>query len=135
MKKLQLINLDKIISVSLFEERDANFIWQKAEPIKKFFNLINTGKFTKEGWRDMDSLSDVYFLDSLSDKAVYTKEELKSYNYNVYDYRVCYKPYINIILCDKNSITWRFDTNESANIALTNLVNLCEAKNIKLVTQ
>lgn len=123
MKELQLINLDKIISVSL--RLECEYDWFRclpSKPIFKFFNIINTGKYTKEGWNQIGY------------ENIYTSEELIKKGYNVYDNKVYSKPYIYIQLMDKQSITYKFDTNELADKALVKLVNECEKMNIKLIT-
>lgn len=105
----EYFNVDRIVSILYTPEKPANeYFWVDPKPIKRFFGLIDTGKFTEAGWYTYYS------------SRPYTTEVLRSYGYIVYDTderineRVCNKAMVKVYLTDDNIIEQSFDSNQKA---------------------
>lgn len=105
--RIEHFDVDRIVTLSLFGERvDRSYEWREPRPIKRFFGLIETSRFTPAGYYHINSWEDV----------PYTEEELRGYGYKVYgrDERlidnVVEKAYVKVDLEHDNSLTVRFET-------------------------
>lgn len=103
----EYFDVDRIVTISLFGEIDAGYEWVEPQPIKRFFGLIDTGRFTPAG-----------YVSTPNDSSIYTEENLRGYGYKVYsrDERivnnVVNKPYVKVDLEHDNSLTVRFETED-----------------------
>jgi hypothetical protein len=100
MKK-EYFDIDRIVTIYLAGERpNHSFVWENEKPIKYFFGLIDSGRFTPEG----------YYKSCSYDSDCYTEEELINYGYLVKDKIVYDKPYVKIDLEHDNSVNISFET-------------------------
>ena len=107
----EYFDVDRIISIRFRPEYPVDHIyWAESKPIKKFFGLINTGKFTEAGWVDYCEW----------DRIPYSDDDLRKRGYIVYDRnerineRVCRKAYVKVYLTHDNSIEQSFDSDKQA---------------------
>lgn len=110
-KDKEYFDVSRIVSIHFTVERPAyKFYWVDSEPIKRFFGLINTGKFTEPGWVNQNDW----------DVIIYTDEELRNYGYKVYttderiNERVCCFAHVKVYLTGDNTIEQVFKSNEEA---------------------
>ena len=108
---IEHFDVSRIVSIELRKESSLeNFTWTESEPIKRFFGLIDTGRFTEAGWIDS---KDYYPI-------MYTDDDLRGYGYKVYltserlNERVCDKAYVKVYLTHDNEIVKRFETDSEA---------------------
>ena len=127
-KTKEHFNTDEIVSILFIPERvDNGFEWIESRPIKKFFGLINTGKFTQAGW----------FGDW--DGRTYTDEQLRNYGYKVYttdervNDRVCKFAKVKVYLTHDNEVEQTFETDEDAEIWVEHL-KTTSGKNFAVAT-
>jgi hypothetical protein len=116
-KSIEYFNTNKIVSIHFTPEKTSErFYFEDRKPIKKFFGLINTGRFTQPGWVDY------YDWDSK-----YTDEELRKQGYKVYttderiNDRVCVKATVKVYLAHDNTIVQEFETDDEAEFWIENL--------------
>lgn len=107
----EYFDVSRIISVYFRREHTATkFYWQDSKPIKKFFGLINTGRFTEAGWLNAYDWNE----------ELYTEDEIRGYGYKVYNTderineRICNKAYVKVYLTHDNSIEQKFETDAEA---------------------
>ena len=107
----EYFDVSRIVSVYFRRETTCtNFYWVESEPIKRFFGLFDTGRFTEAGWCDN---RDWKFV-------IYTEDEIRSYGYKVYsaderiNERICHKAYVKVYLTHDNEIEQAFETDEEA---------------------
>lgn len=112
MRTKEYFDVSRIISIYFRSETPStNFYWVESEPIKKFFGLINTGRFTKAGWCDFRDWKDGIF---------YTEDEIRGYGYKVYNTderindRICCKACVKVYLTHDNRIERFFETDDDA---------------------
>ncbi len=110
-KDKEYFDVSRIVSIHFTVERPAyKFSWVDREPIKRFFGLINTGKFTESGWVNQNDWGVI----------IYTDEEIRDFGYKVYtkderiNDRICYFPHVKVYLTDDNTVEQVFKTNEEA---------------------
>ena len=110
-KDKEYFDVSRIVSIHFTVERPAyKFCWVDRKPIKRFFGLINTGKFTEPGWINQHDWGEI----------IYTDEEIRNYGYKVYttderiNERVCCFAHVKVYLTDDNTIKQVFKTNEEA---------------------
>jgi len=97
--RIEYFDVNRIVTISLRGERvDSHFEWQNPKPIKRFFGLIDTGKYTPEGYYNLSRYNNYY-----------TEEELINHGYIVKDKVVYYKPYVQVDLEHENSLTVKFE--------------------------
>jgi hypothetical protein len=111
MKTKEYFDVSRIVSVYFRPEHtETRFYWQDSKPIKKFFGLINTGRFTEAGWLNAYDWEEV----------LYTEDEIRGYGYKVYNTderineRICHKAYVKVCLTHDNIIEQRFETDADA---------------------
>jgi hypothetical protein len=107
----EYFDVNKIVSIWYRPEEPISWIsWVESKPIKKFFGLYNTGRFTQAGWVD----------NSEWDDHIYTDDQLRKNGYIVYDWnervnnRICRKAYVKVYLTHDNSIEQTFDSDKQA---------------------
>ena len=112
MRTKEYFDVSRIISVYFRSETPCRyFYWVESEPIKKFFGLINTGRFTEAGWCDNRDWKD---------GIIYTEDEIRSYGYKIYSTderikdRICHKAYVKVYLTHENQIEQSFETDADA---------------------
>jgi hypothetical protein len=112
MRKKEYFDVSRIISIYFKSETPStNFYWVESEPIKKFFGLINTGRFTEAGWCDNRDWKD---------GVIYTEDEIRGYGYKVYSTderindRICCKAYVKVNLTHDNLIERFFESDDDA---------------------
>jgi len=117
-KDKEYFDVSRIVSIHFTVERPAyKFCWVDRKPIKRFFGLINTGKFTEPGWINQHDW----------DEIIYTDEELRNYGYKVYttderiNERVCCFAHVKVYLTGDNTIEQVFKSNEEAEAWVENL--------------
>ena len=108
---LEYFDVSRIVSILFRPERTCNHIeWVESKPIKKFFGLINTGKFTQAGWVDHSEW----------DYDTHTDDELRQRGYIVYNTderinnRVCKRAHVKVYLTHDNTIEQTFDSDQKA---------------------
>lgn len=111
MIKREYFDVSRIISVYFRSETPCtNFYRVESKPIKKFFGLFNTGRFTEAGWCDNRDW----------DEAVYTEDEIRDHGYKLYSAderindRICHKAYVKVYLTHDNEIEQTFETDAEA---------------------
>lgn len=118
-------NLNEIVVIKFVKERVAtNFVWEDGKPIKKFFGLIDTGRFTESGFKNIYS----YYDD------ICTEEGIKESGYKVYSKderlndRIANYPYVEIHLKGNNSVTKKFKSDAEASefIRMVERLSKCE---------
>ena len=114
----EYFDVSRIVSIHFMTEKPTNkFYWVDSRPIKKFFGLINTGKFTEPGWVDHYDW----------DEVIYTDEDIRNYGYKVYSTderindRICTFAHVKVYLTHDNTIEQVFKTNEEAEAWIENL--------------
>ena len=107
--RLEHFDINRIVTLSVFGEKvERSYEWRDPQPIKRFFGLIDTGRFTPAGY---------YYTNSF-ESVCYTEEKLRGYGFKVYsrDERindnVVNKPYVKVDLEHENSLTVTFETND-----------------------
>jgi hypothetical protein len=107
----EYFDVDRIISIHYRPENPVSWIyWVESKPIKKFFGLYNTGRFTEAGWVD----------NSEWDENIYTDDDMRKRGFIVYDKderindRICKKAYVKVYLTHDNSVEQSFDSNKQA---------------------
>ena len=112
MRTKEYFDVSRIISVYFRSETPCRyFYWVESEPIKKFFGLINTGRFTEAGWCDHRDWED---------GVIYTENWIRNYGYKVYSTderikdRICNKAYVKVYLTHDNQIEQSFETDDEA---------------------
>lgn len=107
----EYFDVDRIISIHYRPENPVSWIyWVESKPIKKFFGLYNTGRFTEAGWVD----------NSEWDENTYTDDDMRKRGFIVYDKderindRICRKAYVKVYLTHDNSIEQSFDSDKQA---------------------
>lgn len=118
----EYFDVNRIVSIHFKPERVTNdYAWEKSKPIKKFFGLIDTGRFTEEGWE--------YYYD-YAHTFIYSDDDLRRKGYKVYsaderlNSRVCVKACVKIYLTDNNQIEMSFESNEEAEVHIEYLKKL-----------
>lgn len=126
---IEYFDVDRIVTISLFGEKvDGSYVWCEPRPIKRFFGLIDTGRFKPAGYYYTNSWEDV----------LYTEEQLRGYGYKVYsrDERlidnVVYKPYVKVDLEHDNSLTVRFET-DAEMLEWVEMIKVKSGKNFETV--
>ena len=111
MIRKEYFDVSRIVSVYFTPEHpETKFYWQDRKPIKQFFGLINTGRFTEAGWLNAYDCDEVF----------YTEDEIRSYGYKVYstneriNERICNKAYVKVYLTHDNTIGQKFETDAEA---------------------
>jgi len=100
-------DLDKIVKIKFLEKReDESLQWVDPKPIKKFFGLYNTGRFT-DGY-----FTDVNIPSILS--SYYTEEYLRTYGSLVEGKKVYKKPWVKVELEHVDPVTRYFENDEEA---------------------
>lgn len=106
---IEYFDVNRIVSIVVCGERPVNeYEWREPSLIKKFFGLINTGKFTEAG----------YYSKYGSNKVPYTEEELRGYGYKVYsrneriNTNVVNKAYVKVYLEHDNRVREKFETED-----------------------
>lgn len=123
----EYFDVDRIVTISLFGETDAGYEWVEPQPIKRFFGLIDTGRFTIAG-----------YVSTRYDSSIYTEEELRGYGYKVYSRNerivnnVVDKPYVKVDLEHDNSLTIKFE-NEDEMLNWVNDIKILSKKLFMLV--
>ena len=131
MAKIQEhFDVNEIIGIKLFFEREARFEWVEAKPEKRgFFGLIKTRSATPAGFLDKGSF----------DGTIYSDEELIGYGYKVYttderiNNRVTEKPYVRIYLSHGLESHKKFETDEEAS-AWVDELKATSGKTFEIVT-
>jgi hypothetical protein len=107
----EYFDVDRIISIWFKPETPVEYIyWAESKPIKKFFGLYNTGRFTEAGWVDNSEWNYI----------TYSDDDLRRRGYIVYgrneriNERVCRKAYVKVYHAHDNSIEQSFDSNKQA---------------------
>lgn len=107
----EYFDVDRIISIWFRPETPIDYIsWVESKPIKRFFGLYNTGRFTEAGWIDHSEW----------DPTPYSDDDLRRRGYIVYDRnkrineRVCRKAHVKVYLVHDNSIEQSFDSDKQA---------------------
>jgi hypothetical protein len=107
----EYFDIDRIVSIWYRPEQPVSWIhWVESKPIKKFFGLYNTGRFTEAGWVNNSEWDDY----------IYTDDEMRKNGYIVYDWnervndRICKKAYVKVYLTHDNSIEQSFDSDKQA---------------------
>lgn len=117
MENIEYFDISRIISILYKPEHECNnYEWVESKPIKWFFGLINTGKFTKSGWKYLscglwdDDNSIVYSDDEMRNKFGYivysTDERINN--------RLCNKAKVTVYLEYDNEICQEFNSNKEA---------------------
>ncbi len=108
----EYFDLSRIVSVYFkLETTCTNFYWVESKPIKRFFGLFDTGRFTEAGWCDNRDWED---------GIIYTEDEIRNYGYKVYstderiNERICHKAYVKVYLTHDNTIEQTFETDKEA---------------------
>ena len=111
MIRKEYFDVSRIVSTYFIPEHpETRFYWQDRKPIKKFFGLINTGRFTEAGWLNAYDWGEY----------LYTEDEIRSYGYKVYstneriNERICNKAYVKVYLTQENTIEQKFETDAEA---------------------
>lgn len=104
MDKIQYhFDVNKVINIKYVPEQLCTwFTWHESEPIKKFFGLINTGKFLPAGWVDNSQ----YFQRILSEAELIKKD------YLVKGYFVYRKSIAVVTLSNQTEVSKNFETQE-----------------------
>jgi hypothetical protein len=131
MAKIQEhFDVNEIIGIKFFPERDARYEWVEATKEKRiFFGLIKTRSATPAGFLDTGSW----------DGAIYTEEKLIGYGYKVYttderiNNRVTEKPYVRVYLSHELETHKKFETNEEA-LAWIDELKATSGKTFEIVT-
>jgi hypothetical protein len=112
MRTKEYFDVSRIVSVYFRSETPCTYYyWVESEPIKKFFGLIDTGRFTETGWCDNRDWKD---------GIIYTEDEIRSYGYKIYSTderindRICHKAYVKVDLTHDNQIEQSFETDADA---------------------
>ena len=107
----EYFDVSRIVSVYFRQETTCtNFYWVMSEPIKRFFGLFDTGRFTEAGWCDNRDW----------DEVLYTEDEIRSRGYKVYstderiNERISHKAYVKVYLTHDNIIEQSFETDAEA---------------------
>jgi hypothetical protein len=107
----EYFDVSRILSIFYRPEEPVYWIsWVESKPIKKFFGLYNTGRFTEAGWFD----------NSEWDETTYTDDDMRKRGFIVYDKderindRICRKAYVKVYLTHDNSIEQSFDSDKQA---------------------
>ena len=98
-------DIDKIVKIKLVEKKEEeNMQWVEPKPIKKFFGLYNTGRFTPGGFHDLSSYSG----------SVYTAEQLRGYGYIVEGKKVYQQSWVGVSFEHADSVSRSFPSDEEA---------------------
>lgn len=94
-------DVNQIVYVTFVPERPSNYYkWNDSRPIKYFFGLIKTKKFTKAGWGDGYKIVD--------------KEYLINDGYKIVGKDVYHKSKVHVYLTNKHRIDNTFESENDA---------------------
>jgi hypothetical protein len=104
-------DVNSIIRINILERREARYGWLPKKQKTFFFNLFKRNSFYPEGfYEDSD-----YFTYYDGGGIAYSEQDLIKYGYQVDpDKSVWEKPYISIIMKNKDSIQIKFESLEEA---------------------
>ena len=98
-------DIDKIGKIKFVEKKEVkNMQWVEPKPIKKFFGLYNTGRFTEGGFHDLSSCL----------RSVYTAEQLREYGYIVEGKKVYRQSWAGVSFEHADSVSRSFPSDEEA---------------------
>lgn len=98
-------DVDKIVKIKFVEKKEEkNMQWVDPEPIKKFFGLYNTGRFTEGHFTDLGSCLD----------PVYTEDQLREYGYIIEGKKVYRQSWVEVYFEHVDSVSRSFPSDEEA---------------------
>ena len=104
MEKIQHhFDVNKVVTIKYIPEQVCTWMkWVESQPIKKFFGLFYTGKFSPAGWID----------NSEYNPKIYSETDLIKKDYLVKDYVVYRKSKVKITLTNNEELFKTFNTQE-----------------------
>jgi len=112
-------DVDAIVLIKFYKESIvSHYVWTDRKPIKYFFGLINSGKYTTPG----------FINDCDWSKNIKTREHFIDYGYSVHDRdgvpRVYEKPVVSVMLNSNYSVEQTFETDLEAEQWVNELRNV-----------
>jgi hypothetical protein len=98
-------DVDKIVKIKFVEKKEEkNMQWVEPKPIKKFFGLYNTGRFTEGHFDDLRSILDY----------IYSEEQLREYGYIIEGEKVYLQAWVGVYFEHSDSVSRSFPSDEEA---------------------